>query len=93
MLARTRSTLAPRLRPSLAVASRGLRHTAALRSEVMTPSGEPGAVKTNSTPEAIAAFKYFDGESLVAHQERVRHDNPANRTFNYTLIGAPPPLD
>jgi len=31
--------------------------------------------------------KYFDSESLIAHQARVRHADPANRTFNYTMVG------
>ena len=31
--------------------------------------------------------KFFESESLVAHQARVRHADPANRTFNYTMIG------
>merc|ERR1712031_106017 len=32
-------------------------------------------------------MKYVDSESLVAHQARVRHADPANRTFNYAMIG------
>ena len=40
---------------------------------------------------SVDTHKYYDGESLVAHQERVRHDDPGNRTFNYAMIGPPPP--
>jgi ubiquinol-cytochrome c reductase iron-sulfur subunit len=42
---------------------------------------------TTSYGSVVPVDKYFDDESLVAHQARVRHDNPANRTFNYTMIG------
>ena len=38
--------------------------------------------------QVVPVDKYFDDESLMAHQARVRHDDPANRTFNYTMIGA-----
>jgi len=42
---------------------------------------------TTSSGNVVPVDKYFDDESLVAHQARVRHADPANRTFNYTMIG------
>jgi ubiquinol-cytochrome c reductase iron-sulfur subunit len=75
------------LRPVVAAAARGLRATPAAHSVDTVQTGAGAPVKTNSTPEAIAAMKYFDGESLVAHQERTRISDPANRTFNYTMLG------
>ena len=42
---------------------------------------------TTSYGAVVPVDKYFDDESLVAHQARVRHDDPGNRTFNYTMIG------
>jgi len=66
-----------RLAPTLAV--RGLRASAPAQSSVPTVTTSSGAT--------IPVDKYFDDESLVAHQERVRHSDPANRTFNYTMIG------
>ena len=42
---------------------------------------------TTSSGAVVPVDKYFDDESLVAHQARVRHDDPGNRTFNYTMIG------
>ena len=67
-----------KLAPTLAV--RGLRASAPAQSSVPTVTTSSGAT--------IPVDKYFDDESLVAHQERVRHSDPANRTFNYTMIGA-----
>ena len=42
---------------------------------------------TTSAGNVVPVDKYFDDESLVAHQARVRHADPANRTFNYTMVG------
>jgi ubiquinol-cytochrome c reductase iron-sulfur subunit len=42
---------------------------------------------TTSYGAVVPVDKYFDDESLVAHLARVRHDDPGNRTFNYTMIG------
>ena len=42
---------------------------------------------TTSSGNVVPVDKYFDDESLVAHQARVRHADPANRTFNYTMLG------
>jgi len=42
---------------------------------------------TTSSGAVVPVDKYFDNESLVAHQARVRHADPANRTFNYTMLG------
>jgi len=66
-------------RQSPALAVRALRVAAPVQSSVPTVVTESGA--------AVPVDKYFDGESLVAHQARVRHSDPANRTFNYTMIG------
>lgn len=41
------------------------------------------AAKDASLPPA----KFFDGESLSAHQARTRVHDPSNRTYNYALIG------
>ena len=64
--------------PSLAV--RGLRAAGPLQQSTVP-------TVTTSSGQTIPVDKYFDGESLVEHQARVRHDDPANRTFNYTMIG------
>lgn len=67
-------------------AARGLRASAPAReSDVAQRFPGSGAVTT------IDPSKFVDGESLAAHQDRVRHDNPANRTFNYAMIGASRP--
>jgi len=42
---------------------------------------------TTNDGSVVPVDKFFDRESLVEHQARVRHDNPANRTFNYTMVG------
>jgi len=42
---------------------------------------------TTSSGNVVPVDKYFDDESLVAHQARVRHADPGNRTFNYTVVG------
>ena len=42
---------------------------------------------TTNDGSVVPVDKFFDRESLVEHQARVRHDNPANRTFNYTMLG------
>merc|ERR1719172_560227 len=78
---RLASLRAPLLRQSAPVLSavRSLRSTAPAQSSVPTVTGSSGA--------AVPVDKYFDGESLMEHQARVRHSDPANRTFNYTMIG------
>ena len=43
-----------------------------------------------SNNAVIDPDKFVDGESLVEHQARVRHDNPDFRTHIYARIGAPP---
>uniref|UniRef100_A0A7S0PXE6 Cytochrome b-c1 complex subunit Rieske, mitochondrial n=1 Tax=Coccolithus braarudii TaxID=221442 RepID=A0A7S0PXE6_9EUKA len=55
--------------------SRTLRRSAPVLSEVIKRSAP------------IDPQKYFDGESLPAHQQRVRHADPGNRTFNYAMVG------
>jgi len=71
-----RACAAPRLAsPALRSAVCGLRHSSTVPT-VTTSSGN-----------VVPVDKYFDDESLVAHQARVRHADPANRTFNYTMIG------
>jgi len=71
------------LRAALSPAARGLRVSAPVQqSDVAQRFPGSGAVTT------IDPSKFVDGESLVAHQARVRHDNPSNRTFNYAMIGA-----
>ena len=69
--------LAPTTLPGVAV--RGLRAATPLQSTVPTVTTSSGAV--------VPVDKYFDNESLVEHQARVRHGDPANRTFNYTMLG------
>lgn len=59
--------------------------TRALRTTVPRPSSVPSVVTDDG--KMVPVDKYFDGESLVAHQARVRHSDPANRTFNYTMLG------
>jgi len=67
-----------RAAPALA---RHMRATApALRSSV-APVSESGSLANVDT------HKFFDGESLVEHQARVRVSDPSNRTWNYALIG------
>jgi len=63
--------------PALAV--RSLRAATPAQSSVPTVTIDSGA--------AVPVDKYVDSESLVAHQARVRHDDPGNRTFNYTMLG------
>ena len=75
------SLAAPVLRqslPSLAVR--------ALRTSVPAHSSTAPTV-TTSSGVVVPVDKYFDDESLVAHQARVRHADPNNRTFNYTMVG------
>mmetsp|Transcript_62403 Transcript_62403/g.103800 ORF Transcript_62403/g.103800 Transcript_62403/m.103800 type:complete len:237 (+) Transcript_62403:59-769(+) len=75
-----RSTVASS-RLTAAVMARSIRTSAPALSEVAKAAPTEGALTT------IDPSKFVDGESLVAHQARVRHDNPANRTFNYAMIG------
>merc|ERR1719409_1318084 len=79
-LRRAPTALAAPLRlslPSLAV--RALRTSAPVQSTSPTVTTSSGAV--------VPVDKYFDDESLMAHQARVRHADPGNRTFNYTMVG------
>ena len=52
------------------------------QSEVTRSTTPGGGYVTTVDPS-----KFVDGESLTAHQARVRHADPANRTFNYAMIG------
>jgi ubiquinol-cytochrome c reductase iron-sulfur subunit len=45
------------------------------------------SLATSPPPFFGTTCRYFDDESLVAHQARVRHSDPNNRTFNYTMVG------
>jgi len=63
-----------------AVFARHLRTTVpALRSTAPTTTTSGGAL--------VDPSKFFDNESLAAHQARTRADDPSNRTYNYALIG------
>jgi len=62
-----------------ALTVRSLRAGAPVQSSVPTVINDSGA--------AVPVDKYVETESLVAHQARVRHADPANRTFNYTMLG------
>ena len=63
----------------------------------VTPPALKAALTSPTSGGAVIDPKtYFDGESLAAHQERVRIADPGNRTYNYAMIGAttstaPPP--
>ena len=61
--------------------ARSLRLTPAVQSELSRTA-------TGGSLATVDPMKYVDSESLVAHQARVRHADPANRTFNYAMIGA-----
>lgn len=68
------------VRQPVSLFTRSLRLTPTVQSEV-TRAATGGSLAT------VDPMKYVDGESLVAHQARVRHADPANRTFNYAMIG------
>jgi len=52
------------------------------------PALQASSVTRVGAGSAVAdPHKFVDGESLVAHQARVRHDNPENRTYNYAMLG------
>ena len=49
-----------------------------------------GMLTTNMPAGGTAVVnpdKFFTGETLVEHQDRVRHDNNGFRTHNYAVIG------
>jgi len=56
-----------------------------VRTEVRTLSSV--ATTSPSSAPTVPPSKFWDNESLVAHQERIRHADPNNRTFNYAMIG------
>ena len=85
MLRRLGSTVASRL--STPLASGGLARTVAPALTTQTRGMSLVPTVTTNSGAVIPVDKYFDGESLMEHQARVRHDNPANRTFNYTMVG------
>ena len=81
---------------------RGLRAATSLRGLApLRPMGarlfrasSPSLDALTTTPPAggvatIDPSKFVDGESLVAHQARVRRDSPMGRTYNYAMLGAP----
>jgi len=78
MLSRAASLLRPRALPA-----------AGLRSLRTTPA--PLGMLTTSMPTSpnavIDPAKFVDGESLVDHQARVRHEDPGYRTYNYAVLG------
>ena len=83
MLARLGGSLRPTLASPVPRSAfvRSLRQCApALQSDVTT-RGQISSVSAND------ASKFVESETLAQHQQRVRHDNPANRTFNYALLG------
>jgi len=54
----------------------------------VTPPALKAALTSPTSGGAVIDPKtYFDGESLAAHQERVRIADPGNRTYNYAMIG------
>ena len=59
--------------------ARGLRTTPARLGMLTTSMPASGQV--------FAPEKFVDGESLVAHQARVRHEDPGYRTYNYAVMG------
>jgi len=61
--------------------SRSLRVAAPAMQSAVTKTTPSGEVTT------VDVSKFFDSESLVAHQARTRHADPGNRTFNYTMLG------
>ena len=53
-----------------------------------------GMLTTNMPAGGTAVVnpdKFFTGETLVEHQDRVRHDNNGFRTHNYAVLGEPLP--
>jgi hypothetical protein len=85
-LLRPAAVRAAAVRPALpALAVRSLRVSApAQQSSVPSVTGN---TVVNSSGATVPVDKFFDDESLVEHQARVRHADPANRTFNYTMVG------
>ena len=75
-----RTALRPSALPAPSLARQALPALAARCSS--TVPAVPGP-----TGAPVPVDKYFDNESIVAHQARVRHADPMNRTFNYTMIG------
>jgi ubiquinol-cytochrome c reductase iron-sulfur subunit len=77
----------------LRAASSTLRRTPALQGlavrslRAATPAQSSVPTVVNDSGAAVPVDKYVETESLVAHQARVRHADPANRTFNYTMLG------
>ncbi|KOO24315.1 ubiquinol--cytochrome-c reductase-like protein [Chrysochromulina tobinii] len=71
------SSLLSRQAPVLAV--RSLRAAAPVQSSVPTVTTDNGTV--------VPVDKFVDSDSLAYHMAKVRHSDPANRTFNYTMIG------
>merc|ERR1719454_2048886 len=63
--------------------ARSLRVSAPAQQSEVTRSTTPGGGYVTT----VDPSKFVDGESLTAHQARVRHADPANRTFNYAMIG------
>ena len=61
------------------MAVRSLRAAAPMQSSVPTVTTGSGRV--------VSVDHFVEDESLVAHQARVRHSDPGNRTFNYTMLG------
>ena len=89
MLARSAlgSATRPTLRRALGGGSlaRSLRTSAPALSVQLTPRTSGHDYLATVNPQ-----KFYESESLAAHQDRVRHDDPGNRTFNYAMIGPPP---
>lgn len=70
------------------LASRPTFASAAVRQLRTTPA--PLGMLTTSMPASGVVTdpaKFVDGESLVAHQARVRHEDPGYRTYNYAVMG------
>jgi ubiquinol-cytochrome c reductase iron-sulfur subunit len=56
-------------------------HASAPRAGMLTTAPPPGGLAS------IDPEKFVDGETLKQHQARVRHAEPAQRTYNYAMLG------
>lgn len=82
MISRSCRVFAPRLShvsPVTSVLARTLRTAPVPKAELTT-------TESNAIAKADP-MTFVEAESLADHQARVRHSDPSNRTFNYTMIG------
>lgn len=59
-----------------AVFARSLRSTSAVQASA------PSTISSS-----VPLSKFVEAETLAEHQNRVRHNDPGNRTFNYAMLG------